>query len=67
MQRGDWTYQLFSDNGKKLLAKGKLSKSFWQHFEIDYPFLTRKRQSNHSPKRVFACAEAMERQYLDAI
>ena len=63
--KGGWAYQLISDNGKKFLAKGKLSKSFWRHFENDYPSLTRKRQLHHSAKRVFACTEVMVRQYLD--
>ena len=42
--------KLISDNGKKLLTKGKLSKSLWRRFENDYPSLTRKRQGNHSAK-----------------
>ena len=63
--KGDWAYQLISNNGKKFLAKGKLSKSFWQRFENDYLSLTRKRQGHYSAKRVFACKEAMVRQYLD--
>ena len=40
--KGGRVYQLISDNGKEFLAKGKLSKSFWQCFENDYPSLTRK-------------------------
>ena len=63
--KGGWGYRLISDNGEKFLAKGKLSKSFWQRFENDYPSLARKRQGHHSAKRVFACTEAMVRQYLD--
>ena len=63
--KGGWGYQLISDNGEKFLAKGKLSKSFWQRFENDYPSLAGKRQGHHSTKRVFACTEAMVRQYLD--
>ena len=63
--KGGRAYQLISYNGKKFLANGKLSKSFWRRFENDYPSLTRKRQGHHSAKRVFACTEAMVRQYLD--
>ena len=65
--KGGWAYQLISDNGKKFLAKGKLSKSFWRHFENDYhyPSLTKKRKGYHSAKRVLACTEAMMSQYLD--
>ena len=63
--RGGRAYQLISYNGKKFVANGKLSKSFWSCFENDYPSLTRKRQGQHSAKGVFACTEAMVRQYLD--
>ena len=63
--KGGRAYQLISYNGKKFVANGKLSKSFWSCFENDYPSLTRKRQGQHSAKGVFACTEAMVRQYLD--
>ena len=63
--KGGRAYQLISYNGKKFVANGKLSKSFWRRFENDYPSLTRKRQGQHSAKGVFACTEAMVRQYLD--
>ena len=63
--KGVQAYQLISDNGKKFLAMGKLSKSFWCHFENNYLSLTRKRQGNHSAKRVFACTESMVKLYLD--
>ena len=48
--RGVQLYQLISDNGKKFLAKGKLSKSFWWHFENVYPSLTRKKQGHLQQK-----------------
>ena len=47
-----WAYQLISDNREKFLAKGKLSKSFWQRFGNDYPSPTRKRKGHHSAKSV---------------
>ena len=48
--KGLRAYQLISDNVKKFLAKGKLSKSFWWHFENVYPSLTRKKQGHLQQK-----------------
>ena len=59
--KGGWA-QLISENGKKFLAKGKLSKSFWQSFESDYPSPRKKRQGHHSTKSV-----CMHRSYGEAI
>ena len=38
--KGGQAYQLISHIAKKFLAKRKLSKSFWERFENDYPSLT---------------------------
>ena len=60
--KGGWAYQLISENGKKFLAKGKLSKSFWQRFESDYPSPRKKRQGHYSTKSV-----CMHRSYGEVI
>lgn len=45
----------------------KLSKQFWNRFEVYHTDLKRKRQGTASKKRVFACSEEMVRVYFDEL